>query len=76
MNRYTILVQAEKLKKIIPIPPEFENRELEVVIKLPDKKQFNPEKYKSIFNIPKDTIDRDIELLRNEWCLNYEKIKF
>jgi hypothetical protein len=70
MNRYTILVKADKLKQVIPIPPEFENRELEVIIKLPEKKKFNASKFKSIFNIPKDEIDHDLELMRSEWERN------
>ena len=72
MNRYTVLVQADKLKQVIPIPVEFENQELEIIITLPKKKEFNPDKYSTIFNISKDEIDRDIEHIRNEWNFNGE----
>ncbi len=70
MDRYTVLVQADKLKQVIPIPAEFENHELEVVIKLSRKKEFNPGNYNSIFNISREEIDRDLENMRKEWDVN------
>lgn len=72
MNRYTVLVQADKLKQVIPIPSEFENHELEVVIKLSQKKVFNPGSYNSIFNISREEVDRDLNKMRKEWDLDGE----
>jgi hypothetical protein len=73
MNRYTVLVQADKLKQVIPIPSEFENHELEVVIKHSQKKVFNPGSYNSIFNISREEIDRDLNIMRKEWNFNKPK---
>ena len=70
MTRYTVLVKADKLKKVITIPPEFEHKEVEVVISLPRKKKFNPSKYHGIFNIPKETVDNDLKRIRVEWERN------
>ena len=67
MNQYTVLVQADKLKQVIPLPSEFENHELEVIIKLSSKKVFNPGNYTSIFNVTKDEIERDLLQMRKEW---------
>ena len=50
MHKYTVLVHADKLKSIIPIPAEFENREVELIISLPRKNKFNPRKYRGIFS--------------------------
>lgn len=38
MNRYTVIVQADKLKQVVPIPDEFEHKELEIIITLSEKK--------------------------------------
>ncbi len=67
MNRYRVLVQADRLKKIIPIPREFEHQEVEVTITLPRRNKFNPREFKSIFHATKDEIDSDLKGLREEW---------
>jgi hypothetical protein len=67
MNRYRVLVQADRLKTIIPIPREFEHKEVEVTITLPRKSTFNPREFKSIFHVSKENIDSDLKGLRQEW---------
>jgi len=70
MNRYTVLVQADKLKKVIPIPPEFEHKEVEVIIALPSKKNVNISMYNKIFNMTKEEIDRDILSMKDDWNIH------
>jgi len=70
MNRYTVLVQADKLKKVIPIPAEFEHKELEVIIKLSEKKNTDINLYNGIFHMTKEEIDRDISSIRDAWNIN------
>ncbi len=70
MNKYKILIQADKLKQIVPIPHEFEHKELEVIISLPQRKKIDPRKYSDIFHISKDEIDRDLMIIRDEWERN------
>ncbi|HQF10608.1 MAG TPA: hypothetical protein PKX62_21090 [Spirochaetota bacterium] len=67
MNRYTVRVNADRLKEVIPLPPEFAHREVDVLITLPGKKSFDPRAYRGIFRETKETIDRDIASMRKEW---------
>jgi len=67
INKYTVLVQADKLKGIIPIPSQFEHKEVEVVISLPGKKHFDPKKYRGLGNAEKEKIDQDIIDIRAGW---------
>ena len=67
MNKYKVRVQADKLKEILPIPREFEHKEVEVMISLPRKKSFNPREYRGIFNHSKESIDKHVQQMRDEW---------
>ena len=67
MNKYKILVPADKLKSVIPIPEEFKHKEVEVSISLPERKKFDPRKYRGIANYTKDEIDNEIAQMRKEW---------
>ena len=67
MNKYTILVQADKLKSIIPIPSEFEHKEVEIMISLPKKEKFNPQKFRGVCNESKESIDKKLKHMRMGW---------
>jgi hypothetical protein len=67
MTNYKVVIQADLLKEIIPIPSEFEHKEVEVNISLHQKKKFNPREYRGIGNETKEKIDLKIASLRNEW---------
>lgn len=70
MNRYSIIVKADKLKGIIPIPSEFEHKEVEVVISLPRKKKFDPRRFRGVWSETKAEIDREIKAMRGDWDRN------
>jgi hypothetical protein len=67
MNKYVVVVPAEKLKGIIPIPQEFHNKEVELSISLSRKKKFDPRKYRSAGKSSKEEIDRELGRMRGEW---------
>ena len=70
MNRYTMIVQADVLKKVIPIPSEFEHMELEVIIGLPERKKVDIRSYNSIFQMTKEEVDCDLKSMRDDWNIH------
>ena len=64
MNKYTIVVPADKLQGVIPVPREFKHKEVEVSITLSRRKKFDPRKYRGACKATKDEIDREIERIR------------
>ena len=67
MNKYTVLVDADKLKTVIPIPHEFEHQKVEVVVSLPVKRKLNPRKYRGLAGNTRESIDQSIRHIREEW---------
>ncbi len=67
MNKYIVVVPAEKLKGIIPIPAEFQHKDVEVSISLSRRKKFDPRKYRGAGKSTKEEIDREIGRMRGEW---------
>ncbi len=67
MNKYTVLVPADKLKTIIPIPPEFEHQQVEVAISLPRRKEFNPRKYRGAARGSRELVDGEINMIKRDW---------
>lgn len=72
MNKYTVVVPADKLQGIIPIPSEFQHKEVELSISLPLRKKFDPRKYRGAGNTAKDQIDRELDQIKGEWGLHGE----
>ena len=68
MNKYTIVVPADKLQGVIPVPQEFQHKEVEVSISLSRRKKFDPRKYRGVGKATRDEIDRDLKRMRGEWA--------
>ncbi len=67
MSKYTIVVPADKLQSVIPIPTEFQHKEVEVSISLSRRKKFDPRKYRGLGTDTKEIIDRELVRMRGEW---------
>ena len=67
MTKYTVIVKSDKLKDVIPIPSEFEHKDVEVSISLARKKKFDPKKYRGIGKASKESIDSYLKSVRSEW---------
>ncbi len=67
MNKFTIVVSADKLRGVIPVPREFQHRDVEVSISISRRKKFDPRKYRGAGKAAKDEIDRDLKRIRGEW---------
>jgi hypothetical protein len=67
MNKYTIVVPADKLQGVIPLPREFQHKEVEVSVSLSRRKKFDPRKYRGLGKATKDEIDRELMRMRGEW---------
>ncbi|OHD63709.1 MAG: hypothetical protein A2176_05650 [Spirochaetes bacterium RBG_13_51_14] len=72
MNKYTVVVPADRLQGVIPIPSEFQHKEVEVSISLSRRKKFDPRKYRGTGKATKEEIDRELGRMRGEWDLHGE----
>ncbi|HNW27309.1 MAG TPA: hypothetical protein PKN50_02430 [Spirochaetota bacterium] len=67
MNKYTVVVPADKLQGVIPIPSEFQHKDVEVSISLSQREKFDPRKYRGAGKATREEIDRELERMRGEW---------
>jgi hypothetical protein len=67
------IIDSNRLENIVDIPGEFRNQKVEVLIlPLPErkkkkKKEFNPDDFEGILDIPADDIEKEIKNMRDEW---------
>jgi len=72
MNKYTVVVPADKLQGIIPIPSEFQHKDVEVSISLSQRKKYDPRKYRGAGKATKEEIDGELKRMRGEWITHGE----
>jgi len=64
------IVESRCLENVVEIPREFKNRKVEILI-LPlqekkKKKEFNPEDFEGVLDLPPEVIESELHEMRNE----------